>query len=146
MVYNRYMDIITVTLSIFSLSFFAAYIVSTLKLKKITEAFAELIISQATKDNYIGAKNITENIDVDTENFIKFLSDSRDWAFSYIENVQIGLKKFIDEVEPQIEYYDKYGSAVEGMLVPHDFALKKISTEIKELKKFLPEETLDDRR
>ena len=67
-------------------------------------------------------------------------------AFSYIENVQNGLKKFIDEVEPQIEYYDKYGVVVEGMIPAHDFALKKISTELKELKKLLPEDILDDRR
>lgn len=144
------MDLITIILGIFSLSFAAAYIGSVIKLKRITEAFAELVLSQVkletAYDNYTKAKNLSESIDVDTQNFIKFLSDSREWAFTYIENVQVGLKKFIDEVQPQIDYYDKYGSVVEGMVAPHDFALKKISTEIKELKKFLPEETLDDRR
>ena len=60
------------------------------------------------------------------EDFLKFVSDSRDLAYEYIESVQAGLQKFIDEVEPQIEYYDKYGVAVEGMIAPHDFALKKI--------------------
>jgi len=74
------------------------------------------------------------------EDFLKFVSDSRDLAYEYIESVQTGLQKFIDEVEPQIEYYDKYGVAVEGMLVPHDFALKKISSEFKELKKLLPKD------
>jgi hypothetical protein len=77
------------------------------------------------------------------EDFLKFVSDSRDLAYEYIENVQAGLQKFIDEVGPQIDYYDKYGSAVEGMVAPHDFALKKISSEFKELKKLLPEN--DDR-
>jgi hypothetical protein len=74
------------------------------------------------------------------EDFLKFVSDSRDLAYEYIESVQAGLQKFIDEVEPQIEYYDKYGVAVEGMIAPHDFALKKISSEFKELKKLLPED------
>jgi hypothetical protein len=77
------------------------------------------------------------------EDFLKFVSDSRDLAYEYIEAVQAGLKKFIDEVEPQLEYYDKYGVAIEGMVSPHDFALKKISSEFKELKKLLPEN--DDR-
>jgi hypothetical protein len=77
------------------------------------------------------------------EDFLKFVSDSRDLAYEYIETVQAGLQKFIDEVGPQIDYYDKYGSAVEGMVAPHDFALKKISSEFKELKKLLPEN--DDR-
>jgi hypothetical protein len=74
------------------------------------------------------------------EDFLKFVSDSRDLAYEYIESVQAGLQKFIDEVEPQIEYYDKYGPAVEGMVSPHDFALKKISSEFKKLKKLLPED------
>lgn len=74
------------------------------------------------------------------EDFLKFVSDSRDLAYEYIESVQVGLKKFIDEVEPQIDYYDKYGAAIEGMVSPHDFALKKISSEFKELKKLLPED------
>lgn len=87
----------------------------------------------------------TQDIDTDRENFIKFLSDSREWAFEYIEQVQSGLKKFINEVEPQLEHYNKYGVAVEGMLPPHDFALKKISKEFEDLKKLLPEE-IDDRR
>jgi len=74
------------------------------------------------------------------EAFLKFVSDSRDWAYQYIEEVQSGLKLFIDEAGPQIEYYDKYGSAVDGMISPHDFALKKISGAYKELKKLLPDD------
>jgi len=74
------------------------------------------------------------------EDFLKFVSDSRDLAYEYIESVQAGLQKFVDEVEPQIEYYDKYGAAVEGMVAPHDFALKKISSEFKKLKSLLPED------
>ena len=71
------------------------------------------------------------------EDFLKFVSDSRDWAYQYIEEVQAGLKSFIDEVGPQVEYYDRYGAAVDGMVAPHDFALKKISSEFKKLKSLL---------
>lgn len=87
----------------------------------------------------IAGSNKTDK-DQANEDFLKFISDSRDWAYQYIEEVQAGLKTFIDEVGPQIEYYDKYGPAVEGMISPHDFALKKISSEFKELKKLLPED------
>jgi hypothetical protein len=87
----------------------------------------------------IAGSNKTDK-DQANEDFLKFISDSRDWAYQYIEEVQAGLKTFIDEVGPQIEYYDKYGPAVEGMVSPHDFALKKISSEFKELKKLLPED------
>jgi len=74
------------------------------------------------------------------EDFLKFVSDSRDWAYQYIEEVQSGLKSFIYEVEPQIDYYDHYGAAVDGMMAPHDFAMKKISSEFKKLKNLLPED------
>lgn len=87
----------------------------------------------------IAGSNKTDK-DQANEDFLKFVSDSRDWAYQYIEEVQAGLKTFVNEIEPQIEYYDKYGAAVDGMVAPHDFALKKISSEFKKLKKLLPED------
>jgi biopolymer transport protein ExbB/TolQ len=147
--YNSNMEILTIMLGIFTISFAIAYAVSVSRIKKMTEAFAQVLISQAqleaAYENYAKAKSVIDDGDVHTQNFIKFLSDSRDWAFQYIEEVQDGLKKFINEIQPQIEYYDKYGATVEGMVAPHDFALKKISAELKELKKLLPEEAPDDR-
>ena len=143
------MDILTIILGIFTLSFAIAYVSSVARIKKMTEAFAQVLISQteleAAYENYIKAKNISSDLDIHTQNFIKFLSDSRDWAYQYIEDVQGGIKKFMDEVGPQIDYYNNYGVVVEGMIPSHDFALKKISKEIEELKKFLPEESNDRR-
>jgi len=79
--------------------------------------------------------------DIHRENFLKFLSDSRDWAFSYIENVQEGLNKFVADIDQHIAYYDEYGIVAEG--TPHDFAMKKISVAYKELKTLLPEKIND---
>lgn len=78
------------------------------------------------------------NNDVHKENFIKFLSDSRDWAYEYIQDVQNGLEKFINEIEPEIAYFDEYGLV--GDAYPHYHSMKKISAEYKELKKLLPTE------
>ena len=143
------MEILTIVLGIFSLSFAIAYAVSISRIKKMTEAFAQVLINhtqlEAAYENYVNAKNAINDADVHTQNFIKFLSDSRDWAYQYIEDVQGGIKKFMNEVEPQLDYYNKYGIVVDGMIPSHDFALKKISKEVEELKKFLPEEA-DDRR
>ena len=141
------MEFALVALSIISVSFFIALVYSTQKIKTVSEGFANLFIAYNTlreaadsSSNY----NKTDD-DIHKENFIKFLSDSREWAFGYIEEVQKGLKKFIEEVEPQLEYYNQYGSVVEGMIPPHDFALKKISKEFDDLKKLLPEDTSDRR-
>lgn len=78
------------------------------------------------------------NNDVHKENFIKFLSDSRDWAYEYIKDVQDGLENFINEIEPEIAYFDEYGLV--GDAYPHYHSMKKISAEYKELKKLLPTE------
>jgi hypothetical protein len=118
-------------------------------MKKMSESFAQVLIAQTqlekVYENYAKTKSSISDADVHTQNFIKFLSDSRDWAYQYIEDVQGGLKKFMDEVEPQLNYYNNYGIVVEGMVPPHDFALKKISKEVEELKRFLPEESNDRR-
>jgi hypothetical protein len=142
------MEIALVVLSIISLSFMIAYVAIVKRLNTVSEGFAKLLMTYNMMLDDAEDKNkflSPDDHDVHKENFIKFLSDSRDWAFDYIEEVQNGLKKFIEEVSPEIEYYDNYGVAVEGMLAPHDKALKKISKEFSELKKLLPEDTNDRR-
>lgn len=90
------------------------------------------------EDIFNSTKKEEEDSDVHKENFIKFLSDSRDWAYLYIEDVQKGLSKFVSEIEPEIAYFDEYG--IVGEAYPHYHSMKKISQEYKELKKLLPEE------
>ena len=71
------------------------------------------------------------------ESFLNFVSESRDWAFEYIENVQAALNKFVAETDPSIEYFEKYGDVVAG---PNNELLKKISVSYKELKNILPKD------
>ena len=141
------MEIISIILGITSISFLIVYVRTIKKLNMLSAGFSELYLTYtALQEARAELEQQNENADsIHKENFIKFLSDSRDWAFTYIEDVQKGLEKFIQEVEPHIEYYDQYGLAVEGMMPPHDKALQTISKEFKELKKLLPEE-VDDRR
>lgn len=42
-----------------------------------------------------------------TEGFLKFVSESRDWAFEYIERVQIAIKNFQDVFHPVADRYYK---------------------------------------
>lgn len=136
------MDTISIVLTVALVFVLALYVHTLRKLKLITDAFAKLFVLYNTSQSEEVTK---EDYDVHRESFIKFLSDSREWAFSYIEEVQSGLKKFIDNVEPELEYYNQYGAVVEGMIPPHDNALKKISQEFIDLKRLLPEETNDRR-
>ena len=98
----------------------------------LSVAYAKIEALTSLKDN-----SDMDN-DIHKENFIKFLSDSRDWAYQYIKDVQDGLEKFVNEIEPEIAYFDEYGLV--GDAYPHYHSMKKISAEYKELKKLLPSE------
>jgi hypothetical protein len=124
-----------VAVSITSLLFIYLYIVQ----KRINISILANTLKTLLEQEIQHKENKTDK-EKANEDFLKFVSDSRDLAYEYIESVQAGLQKFIDEIEPQIDYYDKYGAAIEGMVSPHDFALKKISSEFKQLKKLLPED------
>ena len=85
----------------------------------------------------INTENKTDKEQSD-EAFLKFVSDSRDWAYQYIDDVQKSLDKFITDIEPEIDYFDEYGEV--GSAYPHYHSMKKISGAYKELKKLLPED------
>jgi hypothetical protein len=74
--------------------------------------------------------------DPTAEAFLKFISDSRDWAYQYIDEVQVSLDKFINDVEPEILRFDTYGDLMAAE--PNYNSMKKISASVKELKKLLP--------
>lgn len=143
------MEFLSLGLGFFSIIMIIAYYSMAKKLKSISSGFAILYKDYMAMKDIALSGQLSETVKMDheihKESFIKFLSDSRDWAFDYIEDVQSGLKKFIDQVGPEIDYYNKYGIVVEGMIPAHDAAFKKISKEFDDLKKLLPEES-DDRR
>lgn len=99
-----------------------AHIDKTVLAEKLFEASARELLKKET----------------DSDAFLKFVSDSRDWAYQYIDEVQAGLNKFITDIEPEIAYFDEYG--VVGSAYPHYHSMKKISEAYKELKKLLPDD------
>lgn len=141
------MRIAIIVTSLFAMSFAIAYYAVLKRLEVVSKAFAQMVMLNATMREAFEASLQSpiskEDQDVHKENFIKFLSDSRDWAFEYIEDVQKQLENFIRDIEPEIMYFDEYG--VVGDAYPHYHSMKKISAAYKDLKKLLPEE-VDDRR
>ena len=71
------------------------------------------------------------------DGFLKFVADSRNWAYAYIENVQAGIWNFKQRVGGHLEYFDEYSSVMETPLHP---AMRDISLAYKELIKFIPED------
>jgi hypothetical protein len=97
--------------------------------------FIDLVVLNQTIDQ-MEESSISLDQSVHKENFIKFLSDSRDWAYEYIEEVQTGLKHFIDETAPEINYFRDYSDTM--ALAPNYYSMKKISEEYEKLKTLLP--------
>lgn len=75
----------------------------------------------------------------DTDGFVKFISQSRDWAFEYIEEVQKALAEFDEVVAPQLEWATTYGTLA-GESV-HTETINKISEAYGKLKTVLPKNT-----
>jgi hypothetical protein len=73
-----------------------------------------------------------------TDGFLKFVSESRDWAFQYIEEVQAALSEFDKDVTPTIEWANTFGQVLGE--TAHTNALKRISEAYDKLKEVLPKE------
>jgi hypothetical protein len=73
-----------------------------------------------------------------TDGFLKFVSDSRDWAFQYIEEVQDALSEFDKTVVPVLEWSNTFGKVLGE--TAHTEALSKISDAYDKLKEVLPSE------
>ena len=120
-------------LSSLTLFFLYMYVVQKKANKVVVAKTLEVLLLQQLSRNPVKTDQDQSN-----EDFLKFVSDSRDWAYEYIENVQNSLNKFINDIEPEIAYFDEYGVA--GSAYPHYHSMKKISGAYKELKKLLPED------
>ena len=142
-------DIFIVVFATLSVCFAMSYLLvlrQSVKLKRdISKLFIENTLLQEYADLTKSTKTKEDSDEsIHKENFIKFLSDSRDWAFSYIESVQKGLTKFVSDVDADISYFNEYGEAL-SMSRPDYPSMKNISKAYKELKTLLPEEHINEK-
>jgi hypothetical protein len=97
---------------------------------------AELL--QASIDQNIILTQLAENLKKKeelsiekTDGFLKFISESREMAFDYIEKIQDSLIKFRDEVGPEIDYMLSYGTSTGDSLQTKSFIkIEKAYTEL----------------
>ena len=133
-------NIIIIVSLTFTVSFAFAYTMSLFKINKINKSFTKLLISYKSLQDFVDNNNIEfkNQDDIHKENFIKFLSDSRDWSFSYIEEVQNKINKMIIDLKPDVEYFEKFESLYDGH--PSYPILTNFVKSYKELQNLLPEE------
>jgi len=139
-------DIFIIVFATLSICFAVSYLLVLRQSVKLKKDISRLFIENTLLQEYVDlTKSIKTKEDSDEsihkENFIKFLSDSRDWAFSYIESVQKGLTKFVNDVDADVSHFDEYGEAL-SMSRPDYPSMKNISRAYKELKTLLPEDEI----
>jgi hypothetical protein len=135
-------NILIVSLITLMVLFAISYFILNKQFKKVSKDLKKLYIDNVVMQEYIDIIKSNENKDIsneeiDKENFIKFLSDSRDWAFQYIEEVQKVVNNFKTNVDPHINYFDKFGEVLSNQRPEYE-SMKTISNEYKILIKVLP--------
>jgi hypothetical protein len=139
-------DIFIIVFATLSVCFAGSYILVLRQSIKLKRDLSKLFIEKTLLQEYVDLSKSTKTKEdsddsIHKENFIKFLSDSRLWAFEYIENVQKGLTKFVNDVDADISYFDEYGEVL-SMSRPDYPSMKNISKAYKELKTLLPEDEI----
>jgi hypothetical protein len=122
------------------IAMFIYLLIANVKIRLKNKTLALTILQERIDKNIIIDK-ISKDLDKtkpieQTDGFLKFISESRDLAFSYIEEAQTGISKFVKGIQPEMEYFNKFGSISEGQ--PLHESMVKISKEYEELKKLLP--------
>jgi predicted nucleic-acid-binding protein len=132
-------NIIIIGLSTLTVSFAIAYSVTLYRVTKMNQAFKKLFISHESLQDFIAKNNVEfkNDSDIHKENFIKFLSDSRDWAYQYIEDVQKSIDSIVEKTADTVKYHKDFGLLA---IEPYATQLNTLVDAIEELKTLLPKE------
>ena len=133
------MDMTEIVILIGALFFLAivSVVVLSVKVLRLKNNIKKLGTAYSKVTQLMLSNNKLDN-DVHKESFIKFLSDSRDSAFEYIEEVQTGISNFVEQVDPEISYFKEYGDIMS--MSPNYNSMKKIANAYEDLIKLLPKE------
>jgi hypothetical protein len=122
-----------IVFSVLTFSFFYLIFSNAKLLNKNKEL--QILLAQSEID-----KNIIKNqFEINSNNdFVGFLSKSRDDAFSYIDLAQKDISEFIENVDSHIQYFDEYGIVFDSH--PLHKSMKAISENYSKIKNLVPKE------
>jgi len=91
--------------------------------KNITLKAKNMSLTYDTLQAYVDRNIVAEKLNIalmqkdsaeleKTDDFLVFISQSRDWAFAYIETTQEQINNFINDVGPTIDYLEKYSPPI----------------------------------
>ena len=133
-------ELIAYIVSFVSLSLFITNIfVNKNKVKQVSDINFYLNVENAMLQEEL--KTQMQNVEnaklLGDESFVRFLSESREWAFEYIEKVQQSLTIFKERVSKKAEYHIKFGNAIDSI---HKESLDAFVEAYNELIELLPKE------
>jgi hypothetical protein len=130
--------ILTITLSVLLSFFVLLSAIMGFRLITLRNDLAEFALRAALLEQGVKKALDTSPSIENSEGFLRFVSESRDWAFQYIEEVQTALQEFTTDIEPEIAYFKEYGDI--ASMSPNYYSMKKISAAYDKLKEVLPKE------
>ncbi len=105
---------------------------------EITSRLQASIDKNIIMAEYKSTLQIIENMKLEkSDDFIKFLSDSRDWAFTYIEDAQEKMSEFDKQIQEIVEWNRTYGSVIGD--IPHTSKIEEINLAYDKIRSLLPE-------
>lgn len=102
------------------------------------------LLAQLNLDNDAIKKNLPTSEDIEKDHLIKFLSETRESSFIFIQEFQNEIKNLKQDLDDEVKYFEKYGSLAEPYEVHHNMS-KKFVEYYNKLLKFLPEEDKNGR-
>lgn len=133
--------LINIVIGILYLSSLLSLTFLLLREKSKTIELAMLATELATQKDLLLIKIDSQDKEISalqSEDFLGFLTKSREFAFDYIEKTQDALLKFKDKVEPIVSYHDKYGRVLGDT---HEWQnMEVVSKAFAELLEVLPKE------
>lgn len=142
MVNNLYVAITIVALSILVFGLVLQNVWLKLQNIKLTTHIFQMEFNHASQADLLIKKieELDKNVEKESqEGFVKFLNQSRDWAFEYIETVQTVIKELVDKFDRNMKYATKYGD-----IDPTQQYLVQLSDIYYKLKNLLPKEEVED--
>lgn len=134
------MDWINLSIFILFILLFAVFVFDSVRLrlvnKKIFNSLAQAEIDKGIISDKLN-KTILEHSAEKSDGFLRFMEDSREDAYRYIEETQEAIKVFDEEIGPVVKYYKDTGRSTTRKISE---LLQKISMAYDIIMTLMPEE------
>lgn len=110
--------------------------------RRLQDAITDRLQAEVNKNIIMSEYSLllqeVENMKLEkSDDFVKFLSDSRELAFSYIEDVQVKIAEFDKLLQDIAEWNSTYGTVAGN--VPHAEKIEQLSLAYDSIRGLLPE-------